>query len=226
MGNMAMKRTTLIAATSASLVALGIAAAAFGHGGGGPRAGAEACPAGHEEHCGAAGRSGQGTGGHGMSGHGMGSHGMGSHGMGSHGMGSHGMGGHGMGGHGMRGQGMGGHGGGGHGMRGGMSLAGLDTVKAELKLTAEQQPEFEKYADLVKTQAEARQRMHEGMHSGSADHHAMHDTMRAYNRQAAIELSAVRKALFDVLTPEQRAIADRNLGNSSMAMGGGRGRHH
>ncbi len=200
-GNMAMKRTTLIAATSASLVALGIAAAAFGHGGGGPRAGAEACPAGHEEHCGAAGRSGQGTGGHGMSGHGMG-------------------------GHGMRGQGMGGHGGGGHGMRGGMSLAGLDTVKAELKLTAEQQPEFEKYADLVKTQAEARQRMHEGMHSGSADHHAMHDTMRAYNRQAAIELTAVRKALFDVLTPEQRAIADRNLGNSSMAMGGGRGRHH
>ncbi len=201
-----MKRTTLIAATSASLVALGIAAAAFGHGGGGPRGDAEACPAGHEEHCGAAGRSGQGTGGHGMSGHGMS--------------------GHGMSGHGMRGQGMGGHGGGGHGMRGSMSPGGLDTVKAELKLTAEQQPVFETYAALVKTQAEARKRMHEGMHSGSADHHAMHDTMQAYNRQAAIELTAVRKALFDVLTPEQRAIADRNLGNSSMAMGGGHGRHY
>lgn len=189
-----MKRTTLIAATSASLVALGIAAAAFGHGGGGPRTGEGACPAGHEEHCGAAqggGRSGHGMGGHGMSGHGMG-----------------------------------GHGEGGHGMRGGMSLAGLDTVKAELKLTAEQQPVFEKYAALVKTQAEARKRMHDGMHSGSADHHARHDTMQAYNRQAAIELTAVRKELYDVLTPEQRAIADRNLGNSSMAMGGGRGHRH
>ncbi|MFN0301624.1 MAG: Spy/CpxP family protein refolding chaperone [Burkholderiales bacterium] len=172
-------------------MALGIAAAAFAHGGGGPRAGDGACPAGHEEHCGAT--QGGGRSGHGMSGHGM------------------------------RGQGMGGHGDGGHGMRGGLSL---DAAKAELKLTPEQQPAFEKYAALVNTQAEARKRMHEGMHSGSADHRAMHDTMQAYNRQAAIELTAVRKELYDVLTPEQRAIAERNLGNSSMAMGGGRGHRH
>ncbi len=204
MGNMAMKRTTLIAATSASLLALGIAAAAFAQGGAGPGAADGACPAGHEEHCGAApggGRSG-------------------------HGMGGHGMGGHEMSGHGMRGQRMGGHGDGGHGMRGSLSLGALDTVKAELKLTPEQQPAFEKYAALVKTQAEARKRMHEGMHSGSADHHAMHDTMQAYNRQAASELTAVRKELYDVLTPEQRTIADRYLSNSRMAMGGGRGHRH
>ena len=176
-----MKRTTLIAATAASLVALGFAAAAFAH------AGEGACPAGHEEHCGAA----QG-GGHS--------------------------------GHGMRGQGMNRHGESGHGMHGGTSLRGLDSLKVELKLTPAQQPVFEKYAALVKTQAEARKRMHEGMHTGTADHHAMHDTMRAYERQAAVELVAARKELTDALTPEQRTIVDRTLSDSRMAMG--RGHRH
>jgi LTXXQ motif family protein len=180
-----MKRTTLIAASSASVVALGIAAAAFAHGG--SRMGEGACAAGHE--CGAA--QGGGSMGHGMRGHGMGGHGEGR-----------------------------------HGMHSGVSPRGLDALKTELKLTVAQQPVFDKYLALVKTQAEARQRMHEGMHSGKVDHHAMHDTMQAFNRQAATELAATRKELNDALTPEQRAIADRHLDDSRMAMRGGRGHRH
>jgi LTXXQ motif family protein len=192
MRSLVMKRMTLIAATSASVVALGIAAAALAHGG--SRMGGDACPAGHEEHCGAAQSSER-------PGHGMG---------------------HGMGGHGMRGHGMGGQ-----GMHGSVSQRGLDALKAELKLTAAQQSVFEKYVAIVKTQSEARQGMHEKMHAGSADHHAMHDTMREYNRQAAVERAAVRKEVYDVLTAEQRVIADRYLGDSRMAMGGRHGhRHH
>ncbi len=176
-----MKRTTWIAATSASVVALGIGAAALAHGG--PRVGESACPAGHAEHCGAAQQSGQG--GHGMGGHGMGGHGMG----------------------------------------GGVSASRLDSLRDELELTATQQSVFDKYAALVATQAEARKRMHEGMHSGTADHHAMHATMQAFNRQAATELTAARKELNDALSPEQRAIADRTLSDAPMAMRGGRGHH-
>lgn len=172
-----MKRTTWIAATSASAVALGIAAVAYGHGG--PRAGESACPAGQEEHCGTAQESGRG-------GHGMGGHGMG----------------------------------------GGVSQSRIDALRAALKLTSAQQAVFDKYAALVATQTEARQRMYQGMHSGTADHHAMHDTMRAFNRQAATELAAARQELDGVLSAEQRAIVDRTLGDSHMAMRGGRVRHH
>lgn len=70
------------------------------HGQGNASAAREACPAGHEEHCGAQANAGGGhaQGGHGMRGQGMGQHAMGRHGMGMHGMGMHGMGGHAMGG--------------------------------------------------------------------------------------------------------------------------------
>ena len=131
-----------------------------------------------------------------------------------------------MGGHAMHGQVMGGHGSSGQGMRPTMPMRGLDSIKADLKLTAAQQPAFDRYADLVNTQAEARQRMHDGMRGGTSDHRAMHDTMQAYNRQAATELAAAREALYGVLIPDQRAIAERYLGDSRMAMGGGREHRH
>lgn len=135
-------------------------------------------------------------------------HGGGRHRMDGHGMGRHGM--MGMGGHGMGGHGMGGHGMGGHGMMG-VGVARLDALKTELNLRPDQGAAWDTYASTLRDQAEARRKMHEGMHGGSVDHHAMHETMRAYNRQAASELAAAQKALYDALTPEQRGIADRHL---------------
>lgn len=138
-----------------------------------------------------------------------GEHGRGQ-GMGGTQMGMHGGAMHGMGGtHGMGGMG-------GMGMQGG--AAALDSMKDALKLTAEQAPAWEKYAEVVRRQTEARVKMREAMHSGNVEHGAMHDTMSAFRREAAKELTQARDAFAAVLSAEQRQTFE--------ARGPGRGRGH
>ena len=123
-------------------------------------------------------------------------------------------------------QGMHGMGGmhGGQGMRGmsGESSQQLGELKAALKLTAEQQPVWEKFEQLVGEQNAARRQMRESMHSGSGDHSALRNTMIAWQKEAFAQRSAARQALYAVLTAEQRVEADRYIGPGQALAGIGR----
>jgi Spy/CpxP family protein refolding chaperone len=115
--------------------------------------------------------------------------------------------------------------GGGHGRMG--HATNLEALADALKLTAAQRPAWEKYEQTVRSQTEARQKMREGMHSGKVEHRAMHETMAAFNRQAATELAQAREGLESVLTPEQRQVLGHaGRGRGHMAQRGGEHRNH
>lgn len=156
-------------------------------------------------------------GGHGMGGMQMGMHGAGMQGGGMHGMGM-----------GRMGGGMSGGMGSGMGMPG--NAANLDTLKDALKLTAEQQPAWEKYAEVVRRRSEARDKMRSAMHNGTVEHGAMHETMAAFQREAAKEIGQAREQLSAVLNAEQRQVLDsrgsgRGHGRGGSMARGGEHRH-
>ncbi len=180
------KRLMVGLAGGALAGALGVAAAAWAHGGA-------------DEH----------RGGHGMGGMQMGMHGADMQGGGMQGMGM-----------GRMGGGMGMHG----------NAANLDTLKDALKLTAEQQPAWEKYAEVARRQAEARDKMRSAMHNGTVEHGAMHETMAAFQREAAKEIGQAREQLSAVLNAEQRQVLDsrgsgRGHGRGGPMARGGEHRH-
>jgi len=138
---------------------------------------------------------GYGPGGYGMGGYGMGMHGPGGYG---YGMGMHGPGGYGPG-MGMQGQGFGGP---------GAMGARLDTLKSELKLTAKQTKAWDAFETAVNGQVQAMVATHAAMHTAAQTP----DTHIAFMEQRLEGMKAVQKArtdLYNVLTPEQKAIADR-----------------
>jgi hypothetical protein len=140
------------------------------------------------------------------------------------------------------GHGMMGHGGMGHGgMEMGamqcmtLSEARLATVKAELKITPAQAPQWDAFADAMKSNATAmRQGMGMGaMHGAEHDHdghdHAgqagsgmmmggplperleRHEAMLTAHLDALHKVRATVSPLYDALTPDQKAKADRLL---------------
>jgi hypothetical protein len=118
------------------------------------------------------------------------------------------------------------HGGKGGGMGGGMRGAGpadaaarLAATKAELKITAAQEPAWQAYEAVVRQQAESRQatrtamqaRMQDPAAAAGIDHAAMRETMHQQRESNQAARDQARQALYAVLSPEQKAVADQRL---------------
>ena len=96
----------------------------------------------------------------------------------------------------------------------------LAALKAELKITPEQEPAWNALADQSKQQFTAMQSLRDQMHSqmlsgqagpGSQEFIATRDAMFKL-RQAGAEAQAAKlKDLYAVLTPEQKALADQHF---------------
>jgi len=121
---------------------------------------------------------------------------------------------------------MGGMGGGGRMGGGGMmNPAGaefrLDGVKSALKVTAEQESAWNAYAGAVKMRAETRVKFHEQMAATDPAARAeLQGKHFAANAEAAKQIGAARDGLYAVLTPEQKATADRMIGIPGVARRG------
>jgi hypothetical protein len=102
----------------------------------------------------------------------------------------------------------------------------LAFLKNALKLTPEQETAWNAYAAQVKTQATATQEFHAQPPSAAQspvermEQQAEHMNLRAKQVTAA---SAAVKDLYAVLTPEQKAVADRYFGGHRLTQAGPRG---
>lgn len=124
---------------------------------------------------------------------------------------------------GQMGAGMGMQGGGHGGMRGTESAADvtarLATVKSELKITAAQETAWQKFEGVVRQQADTRQamrgamqaRMQDPKSAAEVDHAAQRESMMKLREASQAERDAARQALYAVLSPEQKALADQKL---------------
>lgn len=83
--------------------------------------------------------------------------------------------------------------------------------KAALKITAEQEPAWSKFEATMRQQAEARQTLRATMQAQMKDGKAPADmsAQRETMQKLHAERDAARAELFAVLTPEQKALADR-----------------
>ena len=117
-----------------------------------------------------------------------------------------------------KGQGMGRHQGGPGGQRGAGNpadvAARLAAAKTTLAITAAQEPAWQAFEGVARQHAEARQAMRSTMQgqAASADHAAQREAMMKQREAHRAESEAARQALYAVLTPEQKAIADKQLG--------------
>jgi hypothetical protein len=121
------------------------------------------------------------------------------------------------------GAGMGMHGGGHGGMRGAESAADvaarLAAVKTELKITAAQETAWQKFEGVVRQQADTRQAMRGAMQArmqdpkaaAEVDHAAQRESMMKLREASQAERDAARQALYALLSPEQKALADQKL---------------
>lgn len=108
--------------------------------------------------------------------------------------------------------------------------ARLADTKAALKITATQEAAWSAYADVVTRQAEARTNFRDKMRAQMADpkatlpdREAMRETMLKFGAEMQNQRATALKNLYAVLTPEQKAQADRTpwaFGGHAM---GGRG---
>ena len=124
---------------------------------------------------------------------------------------------------GRMGAGMGMQGGGHGGMRGAESTADvaarLAAVKAELKITTAQEAAWQKFEGVVRQQADTRQamrgamqaRMHDPKAAAEVDHAAQRESMMKLREASQAERDAPRQALYALLSPEQKALADQKL---------------
>lgn len=101
--------------------------------------------------------------------------------------------------------------------------ARLAFLKQELKITAEQETAWNAYA----TQAKARATTMEAFHAQppvtgqtAEERIAQRANVAKLHSEQAAALGAAVKDLYAVLTPEQKAIADRHFGGPQMARGG------
>lgn len=105
---------------------------------------------------------------------------------------------------------------------GGMQQGRLDALKSALNLTDTQAPAWNKYAETVQSQVEARQKLHTQMFNAAPeDRAAAHETMYKFNVESAKAIAGARDELYAVLTPEQKATADRYIGGQRFAYRGG-----
>lgn len=104
--------------------------------------------------------------------------------------------------------------------------ARLEFLKNELKITADQESAWEGYATQVKTQVETMAAFHaQGPSAAESaaeriEQHASRMKLRAEQLQAT---SIAVKELFAVLTPEQKATADRYFGGTRLGQANPRG---
>lgn len=120
------------------------------------------------------------------------------------------------------GQGMGKHQGGPGGKHGAGNPAEvasrLAAAKTALAITAAQEPAWQTFEGVARQHAETRQAMRSTMQgtmqgqAASADHAAQREVMMKQREGRRAESEAARQALYAVLTPEQKAIADKQLG--------------
>jgi Spy/CpxP family protein refolding chaperone len=102
----------------------------------------------------------------------------------------------------------------------------MGELKSELKITAAQEPAWEKYQALVLQQAQTAQATRSAMQAqmqdpkaaSAVDHAAQHEAMVKLRQEHQAARSAARNELLAVLTPEQKALAEQRLGT-------GYGRH-
>ncbi len=102
-------------------------------------------------------------------------------------------------------------------MGGGYDIdARLEAQKTALAITADQEKAWNAYAELAKTQAESMLSRHQAMWSSntasSADRLALHSSFMTQRAQEIQALNTAYADLYAVLTPEQRALADRGGG--------------
>ena len=104
--------------------------------------------------------------------------------------------------------------------------ARLGSLKDALKLQPAQQDAWNAYEAKVKSEAQARAQMRQGMLEKRADAQAMADyrvTMMKHNAQAAEEINGLRKALVATLSAEQKATFDQYSMGPRFARGPGQG---
>jgi periplasmic protein CpxP/Spy len=130
----------------------------------------------------------------------------------------------------------------GMGMGRGMGMGGFDmaaaaagrlaALKTQLKITPAQESAWKTYEGVVTQQSAAMQAMRDEFHAKlqntqpgttAPEMAAQHQSMMALRASSAQANSAALKDLFAVLTPEQRAIADRGMGFMGAQRGPGRG---
>ncbi|MDH3405418.1 MAG: Spy/CpxP family protein refolding chaperone [Gammaproteobacteria bacterium] len=127
--------------------------------------------------------------------------------------------GHGMGMHGSYGHGIGMHGPGGYGTGMGMygapgtgapcaADARLEGIKSELKLTGSQTKAWDSFEKAVRSQTEAMFETRAQMRAGAQNPDA-HITFMEQRLEGMKAVQKARTDLYKVLTPEQKAIADR-----------------
>jgi Spy/CpxP family protein refolding chaperone len=120
--------------------------------------------------------------------------------------------------------------------RGGPSAAEmsahLDKLKAELKITEAQAPVWQQFATTVQGQAEARQtrrtemraQMQASKASGAQiDRQALRTQMQQQHAAERTARNQARQALYAVLTPEQKALADTRMRGGERGERGERG---
>lgn len=132
------------------------------------------------------------------------------------------------------------------GMRGGMQGAGamgdpsaqLAAAKAELKITAAQEEAWQAFEKVALEQAQARQatrtamlaqmqaRQQDPNAAANFDHAAQRESMLKARETHQAALDTARQALFAVLTPEQKALAEQRLQSRQGADRGARMHRH
>ncbi len=119
----------------------------------------------------------------------------------------------------------------GPGMMGGWGNVddGLAALKAELGITANQEPAWQAFAKNAAQQNENRQawfaKMQQARSAGSAPELLAQQTELMKQRQAEMAANAAAlKDLYAALTPEQKAIADQRFGGFGPGYGAGYGR--
>lgn len=102
----------------------------------------------------------------------------------------------------------------------------LAFIKTELKITDAQTPQWNVFADVVRANASAANDMHRSMasqqKSGSTlpERLAMEDKMLSAHVQASRKIQEALTKLYDVLSPEQKKVADGIVvGPMGMPMG-------
>jgi len=110
----------------------------------------------------------------------------------------------------------------------------LARLKADLKITAAQEPAWNAYAEQIKQHAGEMQAQHGTMHDSnsgntrpSAPERVERQAQAAKKQQEHLErLAVLTRDLYAVLTPEQKTLADQRLGGGRhFAMGHGGGQH-
>jgi hypothetical protein len=91
----------------------------------------------------------------------------------------------------------------------------LANMKTQLKITTDQESAWQTFATVAKQQAAGMQALHTQMRdttSTAPDRMALHAQAMQQRAAGMATMSDAFKALYAVLTPEQKAIADQNFG--------------